>query len=131
MMTDPIADMLTRLRNAISAGKPDVNIPSSHLKIGIAKVLRREGFIQDFAVVQDGKQGVLRIYLKYGPSGERAIREIRRISMPGRRIYRRASELASVLNGMGIAILTTSKGVLSDRECRKQKLGGEVIAKVG
>ncbi len=131
MMTDPIADMLTRLRNAQTAGKPDVNILSSRLAIGIAKVLRREGFIKDFTVVQDGRQGILRIYLKYGPSGERTMRQIRRVSSPGRRIYRRASELSAVLNGMGIAILTTSKGVLSDRECRQQRLGGEVIAKIG
>lgn len=131
MMTDPVSDMLTRIRNGIIAGKPQVNIPSSRLKIGIAKVLRREGYIEDFAVVQDGKQGILRVHLKYGPSGEKVIRDIRRVSKPGRRIYRKAADLTAVMNGMGIAILSTSKGVLSDRECRKQKLGGEVLARVG
>lgn len=131
MMTDPVSDMLTRIRNAIVAGKAQVNIPSSRLKIGIAKVLRREGYIDDFAVVQDGKQGLLRVHLKYGPSGEKVIRDIRRVSKPGRRVYRKAADLVAVMNGMGIAILSTSKGVLSDRECRKQKLGGEVLARVG
>ncbi len=131
MMTDPVAAMLTCIRNAITAGKPDVNMPASRLKIGVAKVLRREGYIADFSVIQDGKQGVLRVHLKYGPSGEKVIREITRISKPGRRIYRKAGDLPAVMNGMGIAILSTSKGVLSDRECRKQKVGGEVLARVG
>lgn len=130
MMTDPIADMLTRIRNAVKAGHREVNVPASRLKLAVAKVLRREGYVQDFTVIQDGRQGVLRVYLKYGPAGERVIWRIQRVSKPGRRVYRKVAELEPVLNGIGIAIVSTSKGVLSDRECRQQRVGGEVLAKL-
>lgn len=131
MMTDPIADMFTRIRNAVRTGKKEVNIPSSQQKIGIAKVLRREGYIKDFTVVQDARQGVLRVYLKYGPMGERVIRVAERVSKPGRRIYRGVEDITPVMNGLGIAVISTTKGILSDRECRQQRVGGEILAKIG
>jgi len=132
MMTDPIADMLTRIRNAVSAEKQVVNMPHSRMKRDIAKVLRREGYIENFKEAGEGPQRILRIYLRYGPDGEKAINEIRRISSPGRRVYRKAVDMEKqqVLGGLGVAILSTSKGVLSDRECRKDNIGGEVICNV-
>jgi len=132
MMTDPIADMLTRIRNAVSAEKQVVNTPHSRMKRDIAKVLRREGYIENFKEAGEGPQRILRIYLRYGPDGEKAINEIRRISSPGRRVYRKAVDMEKqqVLGGLGVAILSTSKGVLSDRECRKDNIGGEVICNV-
>jgi len=132
MMTDPIADMLTRIRNAVSAEKQVVNMPHSRMKRDIAKVLRREGYIENFKEAGEGPQRILRIYLRYGPDGEKVINEIRRISSPGRRVYRKAVDMEKqqVLGGLGVAILSTSKGVLSDRECRKDNIGGEVICNV-
>ncbi len=130
MMTDPIADMLTRIRNAVSVERQHVEMPVSKLKRGVADVLKREGFIWDWKEVQSEPAVQLRIELKYGPSGEHVIRQIKRVSKPGCRIYSRAKDLRPVLNGMGISILSTSKGVVSDREARQKKLGGEVICQV-
>ena len=130
MMTDPISDMLTRIRNAVSVERPHVEMPVSKVKKGVAEVLKREGYIWDWEC-EDGKPvGSLRIELKYGPSGEKVIRKIRRISKPGCRVYRGAKELRPVLNGLGISILSTSRGVMSDREARQQKIGGEVLCEV-
>jgi small subunit ribosomal protein S8 len=128
--TDPIADMLTRIRNASSARHEKVLVPRSGLKIRIAEVLRDEGFIKDFVVHQDGVQGAITIVLKYSADREPAISDIKRVSKPGLRRYVPTDSIPRVLNGMGIAILSTSKGVLVDREARKQKVGGELICTV-
>jgi small subunit ribosomal protein S8 len=130
MMTDPIADMLTRIRNAVSVERQHVDMPVSKLKRGVADVLKREGFIWDWKEIQAEPSTQLRLELKYGPSGEQIIRQIKRVSKPGCRIYSRARDLRPVLNGMGISILSTSKGVVSDREARQKKLGGEVLCQV-
>ncbi|MFO0896536.1 MAG: 30S ribosomal protein S8 [Pirellulales bacterium] len=130
MMTDPIADMLTRIRNAVRVERPFVEMPVSKVKRGLAEVLKREGYIWDWAEVEMSPVKHLRLDLKYGPNGERVIRHIRRVSKPGRRIYSRSAELRPVLNGLGISILSTSSGVMSDREARKQKLGGEVLCEL-
>lgn len=130
MMTDPVADMLTRIRNALQIERPYVDIPSSKLKIGLAEVLQREGYIWDFEVIEQAPQNVLRVNLKYGPNGERVIQEIRRTSKPGRRVYQGAEDLRPVLQGLGISVLSTNRGVLSDREARKQGIGGEVLCTI-
>jgi small subunit ribosomal protein S8 len=132
MMTDPIADMLTRIRNAVAIERPFVDIPESKLKVGIAAVLQREGYVWDFELieVEGAPCKTLRINLKYGPNGERVIQEIRRVSKPGRRIYQRADQIGEVLQGLGISILTTSRGVLSNREAKEQKVGGEVLCSI-
>ena len=130
MMTDPIADMLTRIRNAVRVERPNVEMPLSKVKKGLAEVLKREGYIWDFSEVEVEKFPQLRLELKYGPNGERVIRHIRRISKPGRRIYNRAAELRPILNGLGISIISTSRGVISDREARQRNLGGEVLCEV-
>lgn len=132
MMTDPIADMLTRIRNAVRVEKPFVEIPSSRFKRGIADVLKREGFIWDWKEEsEDGQAGAtLRLELKYGPNGERVIQTIKRVSKPGRRLYTRGKELKPVLGGLGISIVSTSKGVISDREARQNNVGGEVLCEV-
>jgi small subunit ribosomal protein S8 len=127
MMTDPIADFLTRIRNATTVRRETVEAPASRLKRGIAEILKREGFIRDYEFVDDGKQGVLRLYLKYGPNKERIITGLKRISRPGRRVYVRKDQLPKVLGGLGIAIISTSRGLMTDKEARKQGLGGEVI----
>lgn len=129
-MTDPIADMLTRIRNATRAKHQLVKIPSSKLKLAIADVLKREGFIKEYEFVPDNKQGILKIHLKYSPRGESVINEIVRVSKPGRRIYRGVDELGKVLSGLGASIVSTSKGVMSDKECRKHGVGGEVLCHV-
>ncbi len=129
-MTDSIADMLTRIRNAIRVENPYVDLPSSRVKQGVAEVLKREGYIWDWEEIEGTPAKQLRIYLKYGPNGERVIRHIRRISKPGRRIYRGYQKLKPVLNGLGICILSTSRGVISDREARQRRLGGEVLCEV-
>ena len=128
--TDPIGDMLTRIRNASSARHEKCLVPASRLKIRIAEVLREEGFIKDFVVHQDGVQGAISILLKYSADREPAISDIKRVSKPGLRRYVPTDSIPRVLNGMGIAILSTSKGVLVDREARKQKVGGELICTV-
>ncbi len=130
MMTDPIADMLTRVRNALMVNKETVDMPHSNMKEGVARVLRNEGFIEDCRVAGEPPHKVLRIYLKYGPLGEEVIREIQRISSPGRRTYRPVAELRSFRNGLGIYVVSTNKGIMSDRECRQQHVGGEVICSV-
>ncbi|KLU07729.1 SSU ribosomal protein S8p (S15Ae) [Rhodopirellula islandica] len=132
MMTDPIADMLTRIRNAVRVERPFVDIPASRVKRGVADVLKREGFIWDWKEekLEEEPVGFLRLELKYGPNGERVIQSIRRISKPGRRLYSRSKELKPVLGGLGIRIISTSKGVISDREARREKIGGEVLCEV-
>ncbi len=129
-MTDPIADMLTRIRNALSCRKSEVFMPSSKVKLSIAEVLKREGFIEDFAIVEQPVQNKIRIDLKYGPEGEFVIQNIERYSKPGCRKYRQVSDIPEVLNGLGIAVVSTNKGVLSDRECRAQNVGGEVLCTI-
>jgi small subunit ribosomal protein S8 len=129
-MTDPIADMLTRIRNASSARHEKVLVPASRLKVRLAEVLRDEGYIKDFVRHDDGTQGAITIMLKYDPDREPAISDIKRVSTPGLRRYVPTDSIPRVLNGMGIAILSTSKGVMVDREARKQKLGGELICTV-
>jgi small subunit ribosomal protein S8 len=130
MMTDPIADMLTRIRNAVRIERPDVEIPSSKVKRGVAEVLKREGYIWDWEEVVDAPQSHLRIELKYGPNGERVIQKIQRVSKPGRRVYTKAKDLRPVLNGLGIRIISTSGGVISDREARQKHVGGEILCEV-
>ncbi len=129
-MTDPIADMLTRLRNANMAKLQKVDIPSSNLKVNIATVLRSEGFIKNYKVIADDKQGVLRIYLKYIDEKDGVITEIKRISKPGSRVYVRGDSIPKVKNGMGVAILSTSKGVVADKAAREAGVGGEVLCTV-
>ena len=129
-MTDPIADMLTRLRNANSVYHENVEIPGSKIKIAIAAVLKEEGFIKDYAFNEDNKQGVISVSLKYGPNREKVISGINRISKPGLRQYAKHNEIPRVLGGLGIAIISTSKGIMSDKQARKAGLGGEVVAYV-
>ena len=129
-MTDPIADMLTRIRNAAAVRRSVVEIPLSKIKRAIAEALEREGYIHGFEVLAEGPQGLLKVRLKYGPHGEDVINSIRRVSRPGRRRFSAADEIESVLGGTGIRIVSTSKGVLSDRECRKERVGGEVLCEV-
>jgi len=132
MLTDPIADMLTRIRNAIAVKRPYVDVPTSRLKRGLAEVLKREGYIWDWqeVPVEDSPVPMLRIELKYGANGEDLIQHIKRISTPGRRVYRKAKQLRPVLGGLGIMILSTSSGILSDREARRKNIGGEVLCEL-
>ena len=127
VMTDPIADMLTRIRNANQAKHESVEMPASRLKLEILEVLKNEGYITEYEKIEDGKQGVIKVTLKY-VNKERVIKGIKRISKPGLRVYAKSTELPQVLNGLGVAIISTSNGVMTDREARKNKLGGEVIA---
>ena len=127
-ITDPIADMLTRIRNAGSAKHDSVDVPASNMKKAIAKILLEEGYIKNFQLIDDGGQGVIRITLKYLPNRERAIRGLRRVSKPGLRVYAGADELPYVLKGLGIAVISTSKGVMTDKHARKAHVGGEVLA---
>ncbi len=129
-MNDPIADMLTRIRNANSIRRQSVDVPRSKLKRGIADVLKREGYIDDFLDIEAGPKSVLRLQLKYGPAGRRIIRRIERVSKPGRRIYRGVSDLESPIGGLGVYVVSTDQGVLSDREARDRKAGGEVLCRV-
>ncbi|WP_044895206.1 30S ribosomal protein S8 [Bacillus alveayuensis] len=128
VMTDPIADMLTRIRNANMVRHEKLEVPASKIKKEIAEILKREGFIRDVEYIEDNKQGILRIFLKYGPNNERVITGLKRISKPGLRVYAKAHEVPRVLNGLGIAILSTSQGVLTDKEARQKGTGGEVLA---
>jgi small subunit ribosomal protein S8 len=130
VMTDPIADMLTRIRNANQMKHKTVELPASKLKSEILKVLKQEGYITDFESLSDGVQGKLRVQLKYLDNEERVIRGLKKISKPGLRVYAKTDEIPKVLNGLGIAIISTSKGLLTDRAARKEKVGGEVIAYV-
>jgi small subunit ribosomal protein S8 len=129
-LSDPIADMLTRIRNAAYANKAKVNVKASNICEGIASVLKKEGYIKDYDRIDDGKQGILRVILKYDNQGKHAIREIRRKSRPGCRVYASVDELPRVLGGMGIAVVSTSKGVISDRSCREANVGGEILCTV-
>jgi len=130
MMTDPIADMLTRIRNANQQRLSQVDVPHSKLKVQIARILQAEGYIRSYRVVEEGPQGMLRIKLKYGPRNERVISLLERVSTPGRRIYLPRKRLPRVLSGLGVAIVSTSRGVMTDRDARRQGVGGEVICTV-
>lgn len=129
-MTDPIADMLTRIRNGNNAKHDSVDIPASNIKKQLAQILLDEGFIKGFDVIDDGKQGIIRVDIKYGNQNEKVISGIKRISKPGLRVYVKSDEIPRVLGGLGIAILSTSKGVVTDKVARKEGIGGEVICYV-
>lgn len=129
-LTDPIADMLTRIRNGVRSGKTQVGVKASKVCKSIAEVLKQEGYIQDYDVIDDGYQGLIRVTLKYDPEGKPVIQTIDRTSTPGRRVYSSADDLPKVLGGMGIVIVSTSKGVMSDRACRQAHIGGEVLCMV-
>lgn len=128
VMTDPIADFLTRIRNANMAKHESLEVPASKIKRDIAEILKNEGFVRDVEYIDDDKQGIIRVFLKYGKGNERVISGIRRISKPGLRSYVKADAVPKVLNGLGIAVLSTSEGVITDKEARAKKIGGEVIA---
>ncbi len=128
VVTDTIADMLTRIRNANSMRYTEVKVPASNLKLELARILKEEGFIKDYKVLEETAQGMIQITLKYGEKKERVITGLKRISKPGLRVYAKASEVPKVLNGLGIAIISTSNGIMTDKEARKQGLGGEVLA---
>jgi len=130
MMTDPMADMLTRIRNAVRIERASVQMPSSSMKQGVADSLKREGYIWDWKVIEGSPSDQLRVDLKYGPNGEKLIQNIQRTSKPGRRVYQGVEDLKPVLDGLGISILSTNKGILSDREARRENVGGEVLCMV-
>ncbi len=130
VMTDPIADFLTRIRNANSVNHEKVEIPASNVKKTMAGILKTEGFIKDFEYIDDGKQGVLRLYLKYGPDKKKVITGLKRISKPGLRVYVQKDQIPRVLGGLGIALISTSQGIMTDKEARKRRLGGEVVCYV-
>ena len=129
-MTDPIADMLTRIRNANVVKHETVDVPASNMNKELSRILLEEGFIRGYDVIEDGKQGIIRIQLKYGQTGERVISGLKRISKPGMRVYADKHEVPRVLNGLGISIISTSKGILTDKQARKENVGGEVICYV-
>ncbi|HHT62299.1 MAG: 30S ribosomal protein S8 [Bacillota bacterium] len=130
VMTDPIADFLTRIRNANTVYQDKVEIPASKTKLGLANILKEEGFIKDVEFIEDGKQGILRLYLKYGANREKVITGLKRISKPGLRVYAKRDQVPRVLGGLGIAIVSTSKGLMTDKQARSEGLGGEVICYV-
>ena len=130
VMTDPIADLLTRIRNANMVRHEKIEVPASNIKKQIAEILKREGFVRDVEYIEDNKQGIIRIFLKYGSNNERVITGLKRISKPGLRVYAKTNEVPRVLNGLGIAIASTSQGVLTDKEARQKQTGGEVLAYV-
>lgn len=130
VMTDPIADFLTRVRNANQARHESLEAPASKIKKDIANILKREGFIKNVEYMEDDKQGIIRVFLKYGKDNERVITGLKRISKPGLRVYAQAGEVPKVLNGLGIAIVSTSEGVITDKEARTKNIGGEIIAYV-
>ncbi|MCR5165543.1 MAG: 30S ribosomal protein S8 [Thermoguttaceae bacterium] len=130
MMTDPIADMLTRIRNSVRVEKQFVDLPFSNMKKNIAEVMKREGYIRDYQIVEAQPVNIIRIQLKYGPNGEKVIRHIQRVSKPGCRVYSSAADLKPVLNGLGVSVVSTSKGLLSDREAKSQQVGGEIICEI-
>lgn len=127
VMTDPVADLLTRIRNGNMVMHETVEVPSSKIKMGITQILKEEGYIKDFEYIADGKQGIIRIYLKYGQNREKVITGLKRISKPGLRVYVKKDEVPKVLGGLGTAIISTSKGLMADKNARKNGLGGEVI----
>jgi len=130
MKSDPVADLLTRIRNASRAEHEKVDIPASRLKVRIAEILKTEGFIKNYRVLDDTKQGTLRVYLKYGPANEQMISGLVRVSSPGRRVYVTHDRIPTILAGMGVTIVSTSRGLLTDRDARSHKIGGEVLAYV-
>ncbi|MEJ5227951.1 30S ribosomal protein S8 [Thermodesulfovibrio sp.] len=130
MLTDPIADMLTRIRNAIKVKADKVDIPASRIKIEIAKILKEEGFIKSYKIIKDKKQGIIRVNLKYTPEGDSVISNLQRVSKPGRRVYVGKAEIPSIMGGLGVAILTTSMGIMTDKECRQRGVGGELLCYV-
>jgi small subunit ribosomal protein S8 len=130
VMTDPIADMLTRIRNANMVRHEKLELPASKIKKEVAEILKREGFVRDVEFIEDNKQGIIRIFLKYGANNERVITGLKRISKPGLRVYAKSNEVPRVLNGLGIAIISTSQGVITDKEARQKQAGGEVLAYV-
>ncbi|AYW47886.1 30S ribosomal protein S8 [Tetragenococcus osmophilus] len=130
VMTDPIADFLTRIRNANMARHEVLEVPASKIKQDIAEILKNEGFVRNVEYIEDDKQGVIRVFLKYGKDGERVITNLKRISKPGLRAYVKADEVPKVLNGLGIAVVSTSDGVITDKEARAKNVGGEVVAYV-
>jgi small subunit ribosomal protein S8 len=127
MMTDPIADMLTRIRNSVLIKAEKVDIPASRLKVEIAKIMKEEGFIKSYKIIKDKKQGILRVTLKYTQDNRPIVEGLKRISKPGRRVYVGKDEVPSVVGGMGIAVMTTPKGILTDKVCRREGVGGEVL----
>lgn len=129
-MSDPIADMLTRIRNAGKAKFNSVDIPGSKLKMELAKVLKNEGYIKNYKFIKDGKQGILRVYLKYGEGQTHVIYRLERVSKPSRRVYANSKEIKPVFNGMGLAILSTSKGIMTDKMARKENVGGEILCNI-
>jgi small subunit ribosomal protein S8 len=129
-MTDPISDMLTRIRNATTVRHDRTDVPASKMKLEIAKILKQEGFIRTFKLLEEGPQGLIRIYLKYAEDGEPVIHGLRRVSTPGRRVYRAADELPKVQNGLGVAVVSTNRGVLTDEQARGLRVGGEVLCEV-
>ena len=129
-LSDPIADMLTRIRNALRSRHTVVNIRASKICEGVCNVLKSEGYISDYSRIEDGKQGLLRVNLKYGPLGEDVINELKRISRPGCRVYKAVAEIPRPINGLGISIVSTSAGVFSDRRCREKNVGGEVLCTI-
>ncbi len=129
-LSDPIADMLTRIRNAVRISKKQVNVKASKICEGIAAVLKAEGYIEDFDKIDDGNQGILRITLKYDQNGNPIINEVKRTSKPGRSIYSSVEKLPRILGGMGISVISTSEGVMSDRSCREKNVGGEILCTV-
>ena len=129
-MTDPVADMLTRVRNAAKARFNSVDIPGSKMKVDIARILKEEGYIRNYKFIKDGKQGILRVYLKYGSGQESVIYGLSRISRPSRRVYVKSKDIKPVFNGLGTAILSTSRGIMTDKTARKENLGGEIICNI-
>jgi len=129
-MTDPISDMLTRIRNATTVRHDRTDVPASKMKLEIAKILKQEGYIRTFKQLEEGPQGMIRIYLKYAEDGEPVIHGLRRVSTPGRRVYRRADDLPKVRNGLGVAVVSTNRGVLTDEQARGLRVGGEVLCEV-
>lgn len=126
-MTDPIADFLTRIRNANMVYQEKVEVPASRVKRALAEILKNEGYIKNYEYIEDNKQGILRLYLKYGPNREKVITGLKRISRPGLRVYAKKGEIPRVLGGLGVAVISTSKGILTDKEARREGVGGEVI----
>ena len=129
-MTDPIADLLTRIRNALIARHDRVDVPASKIKVAIVRILKDEGFIKNFKVSKDNKQGMIRVFLKYSDRNTPVINGLERISKPGRRVYQKAADILPVLSGLGVAIVSTSTGVMTDKEARRQNIGGEMICQI-
>jgi small subunit ribosomal protein S8 len=129
-LSDPIADMLTRIRNAVKAKFNSVDIPGSKLKIEMARILKDEGYIRNYKFLKDGKQGILRVYLRYGAGQKNIVYGLKRISKPSRRVYVRSKDIKPVLNGMGISILSTSKGIMTDKKARQANVGGEILCNI-